>query len=82
MDYHSAVDLWSAHRADRQALIDEEERAQRAADAEADNRARRSDHVIGIGAFQQPELAIASEPHTAERLSECRGDPRGRGGSV
>src|SRR5690349_7576039 len=36
-------DYYQIPVADRQALIDEEERAQRAADAEADNRARRAE---------------------------------------
>jgi ribonuclease E len=51
-------DYYQIPVADRQALIDEEERAQREADAEADNYARRR---AERGAHRRPER-IASEP--------------------
>jgi ribonuclease E len=52
-------DYYQIPVADRQALIDEEERAQRAADAEADNRARRSERGR---AARRPHEQVQSTP--------------------
>ena len=76
-------DYYQIPVADRQALIDEEERAQRDADAEADNYARRR---AERGAHRRQER-IASEPvdghdgdHDEHHDDEPRREPRDGGG--
>jgi ribonuclease E len=57
-------DYYQIPVADRQALIDEEERAQRAADDEVDRRSRRHRHHRGHSAVRRDEV-IQSEPAEA-----------------
>jgi ribonuclease E len=66
-------DYYQIPVADRQALIDEEERAQRAADAEADKRARGRSSHRGRNAERARDLqrsAPVEEPESAEPASE------------
>src|SRR5438876_12430225 len=62
-------DYYQIPVADRQALIAEEERAQRAADAEVDHRVSRRAHRRG-----GPRDAIKSEPLAAEVENETEGE--------
>ena len=69
-------DYYQIPVADRQALIDEEERAQRAADDEADRRARRPDRGRGRGAARR-EATVKSESVAAEEANLDLGEPSG-----
>ena len=66
-------DYYQIPVADRQALIDEEERAQRAADDEADRRSRRHRHHGGHSAGRR-DAVMRSEP--AESATGEFGRPR------
>jgi ribonuclease E len=69
-------DYYQIPVADRQALIEEEERAHRAADAEADNRSsRRRDHHRGA---QRRNETVKSEPIDAEAPQPDMGESSGQ----
>ena len=67
-------DYYQIPVADRQALIDEEERAQRAADAEADSRARRSDR--GRSARRPRDQVKAARSNRWTTLAPWRRAPK------
>jgi ribonuclease E len=75
-------DYYQIPVADRQALIAQEERDQRAADAEADNRAgRRGRHRHYSAGRHRDRDVMQSEPHAAEELAQQAAEiPAGEAG--